>query len=77
MVSRTVTVRLRTRADYNAFITWFRDTIHRGADWFDWYDPESTTTVQGRISEGKLNRKPMNSAMTIWMVSFTLESWDA
>lgn len=77
MVEHTVTVRLRSRADYNAFMAWFRDTIHRGADWFDWVDPETLSTVQGRIQNGQISRKPMNSALSIWMVSFTLENWDA
>ncbi len=77
MVERTVTVRLRSRADYTAFMSWFRDTIHRGADWFDWPDPETLTTVQARIKNGELQRKPMNTALTLWHVSFTMESWDA
>lgn len=77
VTERQVTVQLRSRNDYTAFMVWFRDTIHRGADWFDWSDPESLTVVQGRIKNGELQRKPMNSAMTLWHVSFTLETWDA
>jgi ribosomal protein L16 Arg81 hydroxylase len=76
MVERAVTVQLRSRADYEAFKVWFRDTIHRGADWFDWNDSESLAVVQGRIKNGEMQRRPMNSALTLWHVSFTLESWD-
>jgi hypothetical protein len=32
--------------------------------------------VQGRIKNGEMQRRPMNSALTLWHVSFTLESWD-
>ena len=77
MVERQITVRLRSRDDYTTFMSWFRDTIHRGADWFDWPDPETLATVQARIKNGELQRKPMNTALTLWHVSFTLESWDA
>ena len=45
MTERQVTVQLRSRDDYTAFMTWFRDTIHRGADWFDWPDPETLATA--------------------------------
>ncbi len=77
MTERQVTVRLRSRVDYDVFMVWFRDTVHRGADWFDWTDPETLTTVQARIKNGELQRKPMNAALSVWHVSFTLESWDA
>jgi hypothetical protein len=76
MVDRTVSYELRTRDDYNAFMAWFRDSIHRGADWFEWPDPETLTTRLARIKGGVLNRQPVNSALTIWRVSFTVESWD-
>ncbi len=77
MTERQVTVQLRSRADYESFKAWFRDDIHRGADWFDWVDPESLATVQARIKGGDLHRQPMNSALTIWNVTFVLETWDA
>lgn len=77
MVERQVTVHLGSRADYDAFMTWFRDTIHRGADWFDFTNPETLTTLQARIKNGEMQRQPMNPALTLWHVSFTLESWDA
>ena len=77
MVDRAVTYELRTRGDYDSFMAWFRDTIHRGADWFDWTDPETLTVRQARIKGGELKRAPMNAAFTVWRVSFVLESWDA
>lgn len=77
MVERAVSYELRSRADYNAFVAWFRDTIHRGADWFDWTDPETLTVRQARIKGGELKRAPMNAAFTVWRVAFVLESWDA
>ena len=77
ITERQVTVQLRSRADYESFMVWFRDSIHRGADWFDWPNPESLSTVQARIKNGDLKRQPMNSALSIWNVSFVLETWDA
>ena len=77
MVNRALSYELRNREDYDNFMVWFRDTINRGVDWFDWHDPETLTVRQARIKGGELKRTPVNAAFTVWRVSFVLESWDA
>lgn len=77
MVTRPCQVLLKTKADYLAFITWFRTDIGRGADWFDWTDPVSGTTKSARIVGGLLESEaPQDAGLRIWAVSLRLETWD-
>lgn len=76
MVTRKVTYALDTKADYLNFLTWFNTTINRGSAWFDWVDPQDAATKKARIVNGKLDaEKPLNSALSLYEVSFRLETW--
>ena len=75
MVTRPVTIRVNTLADYQAFVVWFSDTINEGADWFDWLDPISNTTKQARIQGGALDASPMGSINGAWVMRAKLETW--
>ncbi|HHJ11889.1 MAG TPA: hypothetical protein ENK00_01810 [Chromatiales bacterium] len=82
MVTRTVTV-LYTNTEYKNFKTWFRDTVSRGADWFDFVDPVDGVTRQSRIVSSR--QQPPYQAKAVsqgegsplsWAVSMRIESWD-
>jgi hypothetical protein len=82
MASIPARVRIDGKTNYQAFLTWWRDTIDYGADWFDFTDPVAGTTLQARIVGGKLGRavpitgRPGASG-TLWEIPLTLEYWDA
>lgn len=76
MVTRPIKVYLATNADYQAFITWFRDTINEGADWFDWTDPVDGVTKSVRFVGGGLSGSPLSAASGGWFVTgLQIEGW--
>lgn len=78
MVSRRAVIRLASKADYLLFKTWFASTINQGADWFDWSDPVSGTTVSARIAGGALGQAvPIGNVAGGWLIPVTLETWSA
>ena len=74
MVTRPITVLLQSKADYLSFITWFSETIHEGADWFDFTDPVSQTVKQARLVGDGIEGRP-KSGMLAWTISTSLETW--
>lgn len=75
MVTRTLTYALDSAADYIAFIAWYRDTLHLGADWFDWTDPEDGTVKSARIVNQIDKERPRRSALDRWEVDLKIETW--
>jgi hypothetical protein len=75
MVTQSVTFLLNTRADYQAFETWYADDIAYGADWFDYPDPISQTTVQARFKNGGYKSSPLSPNMDQWKVMVEIEYW--
>lgn len=79
MVARPVAY-LFSATEYSQFKIWHRDTINRGADWFDWVEPVDGTTVQARIVGGAYTARAERGtpgAELTFRVDLTLESWDA
>ena len=79
MVTRAVTM-IFTSTEYTSFMTWFRDSISRGADWFDWTDPIDDTLKQARIVKGELEADSFSKSegdLLSWEVKFLLETWDS
>lgn len=74
MITRPVTILLQSRADYLAFIAWFSETIHEGADWFDWTDPVSGTVKSARFVSDVLQATPAGG-LSVWSVTAKLETW--
>ena len=74
MVTRPVTILLQSRSDYLAFIAWFSETIHEGADWFDWTDPVSGTVKSARFVSDVLQATPAGG-LSVWSVTAKLETW--
>ncbi|MDP1886640.1 hypothetical protein [Polaromonas sp.] len=53
MVTQETTVYFDTKQQAIDWETWFYTTINAGADWFDWPDLRTGTTLQARIVGGK------------------------
>lgn len=67
---------LFTKAEYDAFDLWVRDTINT-VGWFDWVDPVSGATLQARIVNGDISdAAPLNPHMANWVVKMELEVFD-
>lgn len=73
--TRPVTYLLASKADLDAFETWFESTINFGADWFDWTDPYDSAVKSARIAGGAIDPKPQRKALDRWTVSFQIETW--
>lgn len=77
LVARRVKYGLRTKADYQSFITWFEATIRGGADWFNWTDPVSETVKTARIVSRIDEEAPDDPMLAWWTLSFTIETWSS
>jgi hypothetical protein len=77
LVTRSVVFQFMTRANYNSFITWFRDDLVRGAEWFNWTDPVDGVTKLARIVGGTLDSESPAGGLNYWAVACKLETWDA
>ena len=76
MVTRPVQIILPSKADYNSFITWYRDTINEGANWFDWLDPVSSSTKSVRFNGSGIDASPLALLNGHWVIrGLKLEGW--
>lgn len=75
LTDRPVKIRLSSLADYNAFVSWFSNAIHEGADWFSWTDPVSGTVKTARFSAGGFNAAPVAGTLGRWVVTTSIETW--
>ncbi len=75
MITRTVTIWLRSKADYQSFVTWFSVTLGEGAAWFDFADPVSGTTRQARFVGSGLEASPIPGNLQQWTIKSKIESW--
>ena len=75
MVTRPVTLRFDSRADYLAFIAWYRDDLQEGALWFEFPDPVSQGSRAGRFT-GTLEAKPAGAMAGLWLINgLKIETW--
>jgi len=67
-----------TGAEFETFKIWFKGSeCNRGASWFDWLDPQTGTTKQARIVDGKYEALTTNTGEGSeigWHVSMNLET---
>ena len=77
MVTHNVKIYISSKTDYQSFQTWYANDISQGADWFDFVDPISGSTIQARFVGGELTSSPMTAALEQWTISAKLESWSA
>ena len=62
-----------TNAEYATWLTWYDDTIDRGATPFDITNPFTGGTISAVIKGGEFQSQPFNMASTHVQVSLTLE----
>ena len=74
LVTRPVSILLRSRADYLNFVTWFSKTLHEGSDWFDFTDPVTRTVKLARFVGGGLEASPQ-AGLTLWTIGTKIETW--
>lgn len=75
LVERTLSITLTSRADYDAFITWFSVTINEGADWFSWTDPLTRVVKDARFVGGGLDATPVEGNSEVWTIPTKIETW--
>lgn len=67
---------LFTKAEYEAFDSWVKNTINVVGE-FDWTEPLNDTVVTARIVNGDISdASPLNPHMADWIVKFALEILD-
>jgi hypothetical protein len=77
LVPRPARYLLKSKSDYNAWVTWFRSTINWGNDWFDWTDPHDAAIKTARIVGAKYAAKPTRKDLERWILEFRIETWSA
>lgn len=77
MVTRPVAILLESGTDYQSFLAWYKTTINEGADWFDYVDPVTGSTISMRFSGGGLSAQPLAASSGPWRISASIESWSA
>jgi hypothetical protein len=75
--TRSVRLFIDTNANFQAFETWFREDLEQGALFFDFTDPVTNQTTQGRFVSGVYTARPLSSSMNVWQVECQIESWSA
>lgn len=75
MLTRAAKLYLSTKANFQAFETWYRDTLQHGSLWFNMTDPVSGSTVEARFVAGGYTATPMSAKMDLWVVDIQIESW--
>lgn len=75
LVERPVAILLESRANYDAFITWFSDTLHEGADWFSWTDPITNVVKDARFVGGGFEATPVEGNAEVWIIPIKIETW--
>lgn len=75
--TRTAKLFIEPKANFLAFETWFADDLEQGALFFDFTDPVSGTTKQGRFVGGTYVAKPMSASLAQWEVDCQIETWGA
>ena len=74
MVERSATLLFDSKADYLAFVEWFKTDLAEGALWFDFADPVSGTLKSARFVGGGLDAEPLDS-IRAWTIKTRIETW--
>lgn len=75
MLTRSVKIYLATKADFQAFETWYASDLSLGASWFNFTDPVSKALVSARFVGGGYSATPVTAGLSGWMVTSKIESW--
>ena len=77
MVTQNIKIYLASKADFASFQSWYKNDITDGADWFDYVDPITGSTIQARFRDGGYNSSPMTADLQNWELSAQIEYWSA
>lgn len=75
MVTRQCTIWCDSKADYLAFVTWFRVDLQEGALWFEWTDPVDGVVKLARFVGEGLPAEALNAAFGFWRMVLKIETW--
>lgn len=76
MLTRPVSIRLDSKADYLSFVEWFKTDLAEGSAWFSWADPVSGSTLQVRFVGGGLDAYPVAALGAHWVIrGLKIEGW--
>lgn len=75
MVTRSCTIHLSSKADFESFENWYSDTLNEGALWFTYLDPVSESTKLARFVGGGYEATPRANIHGSWVISAKIESW--
>jgi hypothetical protein len=79
MLQIPLTLVFLSKAEFDAFETFFVTTVRQGADWFDWTHPRTGTVHQARFVAGQEWRALRYQRATLDLIelSILLEYWSA
>jgi len=77
LVTWPAVILVESKADYQSFMTWFKNDIAYGADWFDFANPVTGSTVQARFNGSGLTAQPIGKMDGPWRINTTIETWSA
>lgn len=75
MVTRTCTIYLKSKTDFESFELWYSSTIKEGTLWFNYLDPVSDSTKLARFVGGGYEAIPRANVKGAWLISAKIESW--
>lgn len=67
-------VYLMTSAQYVSFLTWWENTANYGIEYFDFYNPQTGATEDGRIVGGDFTTSPFDSQLGHYAISMQVET---
>lgn len=75
MVTKTCTIYLGSKVDFESFEDWYVNELKEGALWFTYLDPVSESTKMARFVGGGYEATPRANIHGSWLISAKIESW--
>ena len=75
MEVHSVKIYVSSNANFQLFETWYSDDLAEGANWFNFTDPVTKSTVQARFKDGGYTATPMTADMENWEIAAQIEVW--
>lgn len=77
MITRNAKLIIESKANFQAFETWFMNDLAGGSLFFNMTDPVSKQTIEARFVGGEYTATPMTSTLNIWQIDCQIENWSA
>ena len=75
MQVQNVNIYVASKADFASFQSWYQSDINEGADWFNYVDPITGSTISARFRDGGYDATPMTANMENWEIKAKIEYW--